>query len=77
MGKKVSRIDTRSMDLLQSYPWPGNVRELQNLIERAVIVSETDTLVVDPSWLSANSASCPTAAPHARQKTAERREGAD
>jgi formate hydrogenlyase transcriptional activator len=32
-------------------PLPGNVRELQNVIERAVIVCDTDTLVVDESWL--------------------------
>jgi formate hydrogenlyase transcriptional activator len=38
---------------LQSYPWPGNVRELQNVIERSVIVSDTDEFVVDESWLSA------------------------
>ena len=40
------------LDLVTSYPWPGNVRELQNVIERAVIVCETDTLVVDENWLS-------------------------
>jgi len=30
---------------------PGNIRELQNVVERAVILSETDTFVVDESWL--------------------------
>ena len=38
---------------LQSYAWPGNVRELQNIIERSVIVSDTDEFTVDESWLSA------------------------
>jgi formate hydrogenlyase transcriptional activator len=33
------------------YPWPGNIRELQNVIERAVIVSDTETLTVDERWL--------------------------
>ena len=33
-GKKIRRIDKKSLDLLQSYPWPGNIRELQNVIER-------------------------------------------
>src|SRR6202035_387094 len=42
----------RTLDCLQSYPWPGNVRELQNVIERSVIVSETDEFTVDESWLS-------------------------
>jgi formate hydrogenlyase transcriptional activator len=40
------------MSLLASYPWPGNIRELQNVIERSVIVCETETFSVDESWLS-------------------------
>lgn len=50
-GKKISSISRSSMDLLQSYPWPGNVRELQNVIERSVILCETETFSVDESWL--------------------------
>ena len=38
--------------MLQSYPWPGNIRELQNVIERSVIVCETEVFTVDESWLS-------------------------
>ncbi len=37
--------------MLSAYPWPGNIRELQNIIERAVIVSEGGTLAVDAAWL--------------------------
>jgi len=37
--------------LLRDYPWPGNSRELQNVIERAVIVSDTNTRSVDERWL--------------------------
>ncbi len=51
-GKKFRRVSKRTLDCLQSYPWPGNVRELQNVIERSVIVSETDEFTVDESWLS-------------------------
>jgi len=51
-GKTIRHLDKRMLDLATSYPWPGNVRELQNVIERAVIVCETDTLVVDENWLS-------------------------
>ena len=40
------------MDRLCSYPWPGKVRELQNVIERSVIVCDTDEFTVDESWLS-------------------------
>jgi DNA-binding NtrC family response regulator len=40
------------LELLQSYPWPGNIRELQNVIERSVIVCDTENFSVDESWLS-------------------------
>jgi len=51
-GKTFRRVSKRTLDCMQSYPWPGNVRELQNVIERSVIVSETDEFTVDESWLS-------------------------
>jgi formate hydrogenlyase transcriptional activator len=51
-GKSIRRVNKRALDTLQSYPWPGNVRELQNVIERSVIVCETDEFTVDESWLS-------------------------
>jgi PAS domain S-box-containing protein len=51
-GKKIGTIDKRTMELLESYSWPGNIRELQNVIERSVIVCETDAFSVDPSWIS-------------------------
>jgi formate hydrogenlyase transcriptional activator len=51
-GKRVSNISKASMELLRSYPWPGNVRELQNIIERSVILSEDDTVVVEENWLA-------------------------
>ena len=51
-GKTFQAIDKKSLDLLRSYPWPGNIRELQNVIERSVIVSVTETFSVDESWLS-------------------------
>jgi PAS domain S-box-containing protein len=51
-GKNIRGITKRTLDLLQSYPWPGNIRELQNVIERSVIVSETENFSVDDSWLS-------------------------
>jgi transcriptional regulator with GAF, ATPase, and Fis domain len=51
-GKSIRRIDKKSLDLLLSYPWPGNIRELQNVIERSVIVCESENFSVDESWLS-------------------------
>jgi PAS domain S-box-containing protein len=51
-GRHFTVVDKKSLDLLQSYAWPGNIRELQNVIERSVIVSESQTFSVDESWLS-------------------------
>jgi PAS domain S-box-containing protein len=51
-GKTFQAVDKKSLELLQSYPWPGNIRELQNVIERSVIVCETQAFSVDESWLS-------------------------
>jgi PAS domain S-box-containing protein len=50
--KTFRRVNKKTLDRLQSYPWPGNVRELQNVIERSVIVCDTDEFIVDESWLS-------------------------
>jgi formate hydrogenlyase transcriptional activator len=51
-GKSIRRVDKKTLQLLQSYPWPGNIRELQNVIERSVIVCDTEVFTVDESWLS-------------------------
>jgi len=40
MGKRIDQIPAEALSAFESYPWPGNVRELQNLIERAVILSD-------------------------------------
>jgi transcriptional regulator with GAF, ATPase, and Fis domain len=48
-------IPEQTRRVLEAYHWPGNVRELQNVIERAVIVSEGDELVVDPAWFASTS----------------------
>ena len=51
-GKNITRINKKTFELLQSYPWPGNIRELQNVIERSVILCETEIFSIDESWLS-------------------------
>jgi transcriptional regulator with GAF, ATPase, and Fis domain len=51
-GRKIRGIRKSAIDLLQSYSWPGNIRELQNVIERSLIVCETDEFTIDKSWLS-------------------------
>src|SRR6267143_719902 len=50
-GKSIRKIEKQTLDLFQAYDWPGNVRELQNVIERAVVLCEDETFVVDESWL--------------------------
>jgi formate hydrogenlyase transcriptional activator len=47
LGRAVTRIPDRTMAALERYDWPGNVRELENVIERALILSHGDTLLVD------------------------------
>ena len=54
-GKRFKRVSRRTLDRLKTYPWPGNVRELQNVIERSVIVSDSDEFMVDDSWLPGSS----------------------
>jgi transcriptional regulator with GAF, ATPase, and Fis domain len=60
-GKKITGISKKSMELLQSYKWPGNIRELQNVIERSVIISESENLCIDESWFVGHSASTDSA----------------
>ena len=50
-GKHIKRVNKKTLELLQSYPWPGNIRELQNVIERSVILCETEIFSIDESWL--------------------------
>jgi len=50
-GKNIKSVNKKTLELLQSYPWPGNIRELQNVIERSVILCETEIFSIDESWL--------------------------
>jgi formate hydrogenlyase transcriptional activator len=50
-GKNIRDISKKTLDLLQSYPWPGNIRELQNVVERSVLLCETESFSIDESWL--------------------------
>jgi DNA-binding NtrC family response regulator len=45
IGKEVTKISDDAMNLLSTYPCPGNVRELQNIIERAVLIADGDTIL--------------------------------
>ena len=51
MNKVIDTISSATMDALRRYQWPGNIRELQNVIERSVILCETEIFSIDESWL--------------------------
>jgi PAS domain S-box-containing protein len=50
-GKKIRNIRKETLALFQAYDWPGNIRELQNVIERAVVLCDSETFSVDETWL--------------------------
>jgi formate hydrogenlyase transcriptional activator len=58
-GKKIDRIDARTLELLTAYDWPGNVRELQNVIERSIILTDGATFSIDEAWLRRNAGARP------------------
>src|SRR5258705_7285330 len=62
LGKRIRNVTRETSCLLQSYDWPGNIRELQNVIERAVILCESDTLSIDAQWLSGRRPEVPAVA---------------
>jgi len=62
LGKRIRSVTRETSCLLQSYDWPGNIRELQNVIERAVILCESDTLSIDAQWLSGRRPEVPAVA---------------
>ena len=59
-GKNIEHIDKKTQELLKAYRWPGNIRELQNVVERAVIVTQTDKLFINEQWLRSTPAKPPT-----------------
>jgi transcriptional regulator with GAF, ATPase, and Fis domain len=52
IGKRFQRVLKESLDLLTSYDWPGNIRELQNVIERSVLLCDTEDFSIDKLWLT-------------------------
>ncbi len=50
-GKTIRGIRKETLALLESYSWPGNIRELQNVIERSVVMCESEWFSIDEDWL--------------------------
>ena len=57
IGRAVEPLSAEDAAQLRAYAWPGNIRELQNVIERAVIMSDGETLSIDVRWLAGRSPS--------------------
>jgi transcriptional regulator with GAF, ATPase, and Fis domain len=60
-GKEIKHIQKKTLEMLQEYSWPGNVRELQNVIERSLIITETNEFSIDKSWVANEPQSSTTA----------------
>jgi formate hydrogenlyase transcriptional activator len=54
--KRIRQVEKRTAQLFEAYDWPGNIRELQNVIERAMILCDSDTFSVEEAWLQPESA---------------------
>lgn len=72
-SKAVTRVSEETMRRLIDYSWPGNIRELQNVIERAIVLAQSDTLELAPGFAPANS---PAPAP-ARQSASQTQQRPD
>lgn len=55
LGKKIDKVPHRVFEILQEYSWPGNIRELENIIERAVIMTQGTTLQLEDRLTSPQS----------------------
>jgi len=47
LGVSVEGISPDAMEVLLQYPWPGNIRELENVLERALVLTEDDVITID------------------------------
>jgi formate hydrogenlyase transcriptional activator len=74
VGRTFTTIRMNTLETLQGYDWPGNIRELQNVVERAVILSDGDVFSVDEAWLKRESRQSRTVVPLAASVAERERE---
>jgi formate hydrogenlyase transcriptional activator len=63
IGKRIEAISDSSMYQLNAYRWPGNIRELENILERAIILSNSSTLEIDPDVFGSSPAAAADSPP--------------
>src|SRR5438067_5019324 len=63
MGKRIRQVERATLDAMERYAWPGNIRELQNVIERGVILADSEVFRLEPGTLPDAAQSNPAAAP--------------
>jgi DNA-binding NtrC family response regulator len=68
-AKKFVGINKATLNRLLAYSWPGNIRELQNVIERSIILCESENFTIDESWLPVESHEETQPAPPLRRMT--------
>jgi transcriptional regulator with GAF, ATPase, and Fis domain len=51
MGKRIRGIERKALEFCQQYDWPGNIRELQNIVERFVILTESDIFSIEEACM--------------------------
>jgi transcriptional regulator with GAF, ATPase, and Fis domain len=61
IGARIDSIGKRTMERLERYRWPGNIREMENILGRAIILSQGSTLEIEDD-VFASAASAPTSA---------------
>jgi len=63
-GTAVARIDPAALDLLSRHTWPGNIRQLESVVERAVLLSEGETIRADDLPIEIRLQTSPSARPY-------------
>jgi DNA-binding NtrC family response regulator len=78
-GRPVPKVSSEALRSITAHDWPGNIRELQNIIERAVILTDGEVLVFDPGWLvgASSAESAKTWAAQERQRILDALRAAD